>query len=158
MKRIVICLPILLMVLDLPAQIKRYDTLAVLIMDRMTEVIGELESCSFKLNTATDMADPSNGLVKYFSDYEVYMGGPDKMLINAHGHRGHRQLMYNGEQMAYYSFDENNYGIIPTPGNILKMIDSLNDSYDIEFPAIDFFYPAFTDDLLQHSDSLPVFS
>ena len=53
-----------------------------------------------------------------------------------------------------HSFDENNYGIIPTPGNILKMIDSLNSSYDIEFPAIDFFYPEFTDDLLQHSDSL----
>ena len=34
------------------------------------------------------------------------------------------------------------------------MIDSINSHYDIEFPAADFFYPAFTDDLLQASDSL----
>ena len=62
--------------------------------------------------------------------------------------------MYNGEQLAYYSFDENNYGILPAPNSIIKMIDSLNNHYDIEFPAADFFYPAFTDDLLQNSDSL----
>jgi hypothetical protein len=154
MKRILIGLPMLLIAIGTTAQSKKYDTLAILIVDRMTDVIGDLESCSFKLNAASDMADPSKGMVKYFSDYEVYMGGPDKMLINAHGHRGHRQFMYNGQEMAYYSFDENNYGIIQTPDNIIKMIDSLNDRYDIEFPAADFFYPAFTDDLLQNSDSL----
>ena len=81
MKKIVVCFPILLMVLSLSAQTKKYDTLAILIIDRMADVIGDLESCSFKLNTASDMTDPSNGLVKYFSDYEVYMDGPDKMVI-----------------------------------------------------------------------------
>ena len=143
-----------LTIIGVTAQSKKYDTLAILIIDRMTDVIGDLESCSFKLNTSNDINESSQGLVKYFSDYEVFMSGPDKMLINAHGHRGHRQFMYNGERLAYYSFDENNYGILPTPSSIIKMIDNLNDHYDIEFPAADFFYPAFTDDLLQNSDSL----
>jgi len=154
MKKHVVLLLLVLLNLCLKAQIAKHDTLAILIMDHMSDVIGDLESCSFKLNAANDIADPSKGLVKYFSDYEVFMSGPDKMLVNAHGHMGHRQFMYNGDQMAYYSFDENNYGIVKSPNNVIKMIDSLNDRYDIEFPAADFFYPAFTDDVLQNSDSL----
>lgn len=154
MKKLLIILPIALISMAATAQTKKFDTLAVLIIDRMTDVIGDLESCSFKLNAATDVVDPSKSLIKYFSDYEVFMSGPDKMLVNAHGHKGHRQFMYNGAQLAYYSFDENNYGVIPAPDNIIDMIDSLNDQYDIDFPAADFFYPAFTDDLLLHSDSL----
>ena len=136
------------------AQAKKYDTLAILIIGRMADVIGDLESCSFKLNAANDVAEGSKGLVKYFSEYEVYFRGPDKAMINAHGHRGHSEFLYNGTELAFYSFDENNYGLIPTPDNIIHMIDSLNAAYDIEFPAGNFFYPAFTDDLIMDSDSI----
>ncbi len=154
MKKILIALCGAMISFSTIAQSNKYDTLAVLIIDRMADVIGDLESCSFKLNVANDVNEPSRGLVKRFSDFDVYMGGPDKMLVNVHGYKGHREMWYNGEQMAYYSFDENNYGILKTPDNIIKTIDSVNDLYDIEFPAADFFYPAFTDDLLQSSDSL----
>jgi len=154
MKKILIVMWSALVSSTIIAQSNKYDTLAILIVDRMADVIGDLESCSFKLNVANDVNEPARGLVKHFSDFDVYMGGPDKMLVIAHSYKGHREMWYNGDQMAYYSFDENNYGIIKTPGNIIKTIDSLNDLYDIEFPAADFFYPAFTDDLLQSSDSL----
>lgn len=136
------------------AQKKRHDSLAILIIDRMADVIGDLGSCSFKLNTAQDVPDTSAGMVKRFTDYEVYMQGPDKMLINAHGYKGHRQLWYNGQQLAYYSFDENNYALVGGYSNIIKTIDSINLMYDIEFPAADFFYPAFTDDLIENADSI----
>jgi hypothetical protein len=154
MKKILTGLSGILIVLGLIAQPKKQDTLAILIMDRMADVIGDLESCSFKLTVANDAAGPSKGFVKYFSEYEIYMGGPDKMLVNAHDTKGHRQLWYNGNQLAYYSFDENNYGIVPTPNNLISMIDSVNKKYDVDFPAADFFYPSFTDDLLSYSDSL----
>lgn len=136
------------------AQPSKFDSTAILILDRMTDVIGGLESCSFKVTAANDVAAPAKEVVKYFSDYEVFMGGPDKMLVNAHGHKGHRQFLYNGQRLAYYSFDERNYGIIPTPNTVIKMIDSLHAVYDMDFPAADFFYPSFTDDLLEHSDSI----
>jgi hypothetical protein len=154
MKKILIGLPMLFIAWVSTGQPKKYDTLAILIVDRMSDVIGDLESCSYKLTAAIDIADPKKGLIKYFSEYEVYMSGADKMLINARGHKGHRQFMYNGEHLAYYSFDENNYGMVAAPNTTIDMIDSLNAHYDIEFPAADFFYPAFTDDLLQDSDSL----
>ncbi len=130
------------------AQTKQQDSLAILLIDRMTDIIGDLESCSYKLNVTTDVPDVSFGLVKHLSNYEVYMSGPSKLLINSHGDRGHHQYFYNGQQFATYSFDENNYGILPVADNTIQTIDSLNKKYGIEFPAADFFYPAFTDDLL----------
>ena len=131
----------------------RYDTLAVLILDRMAKVIGDLESCTFRLKVADDVMDTGEP-VKYFTDYKVYLSGPNKMLIDAYGYKGHRQFRYDGKQFAYYSYDENNYGILPTPGNTIETIDNLHADYGIDFPAADFFYPTFTDDLMEHSDSL----
>lgn len=136
------------------AQTKKQDSVAILIIDRMTDVIGDLQSCSFHLNVSNDVTDTSFELVKKFVSDDVFMEGPDKMLVNTHGYKGHRQFMYNGTQLAYYSYDENNYGIIPAPNTIIKTIDSLHDMYDIDFPAADFFYPAFTDDLLENVDTL----
>lgn len=136
------------------SQEKHHDSLAILIIDRMTDVIGDLQSCSFKLTAANDVRDSSSGWVKHFSDFDVYFSGASKMLINVRGHKGHRQFMYNGEQLAYYSFRENNYGIIPTPATTIETIDSVYTNYGYEFPAADFFYPAFTDDLLQDAETL----
>jgi len=153
MKNILLCLYCLLFFFNGMAQAKKQDSVAILIIDRMSDVIGDLQSCSFHLNTSQDIAD-TVGIIKKFAAYDVYMGGPDKMLVNAHGWHGHRQFMYNGTDLAYYSFDENNYGILPVPDNIIAMIDSVHEMYDIDFPAADFFYPAFTDDLLEEADSV----
>ena len=147
---------LLLIVLSLAvkAQSKFYDTMAVLIIDRMTDAIGGMESCSFRLNVAEDVYDPSAGWVKRFTDYEAYLSGPSRMLINAKGYKGHRKLWYNGKELAYYFFDENNYGIIQMQGTTMNMIDSMHTLYDIEFPAADFFYPAFTIDLFENADTI----
>jgi len=154
MKTILIGSFLALLFVNVHAQKKQQDTLAILIIDRMSDMIGDLESCSFKLNAGIDEWDPSIGLVKHFTSYEVYLSGPSKMMVNVHGIRGHRQFLYNGEQLSYYSFDENNYGVIKTPGTSIEMIDSLHKLYDFDFPAGDFFYPAFTDDLLENADSV----
>ena len=153
-KKLVTAVFLILSVLFVKAQPKYYDPVATLIIDRMTAVISDMESCSFRLSVADDVYDPSAGWVKRYTDYEVYISGPSRMLINARGYKGHRQLWYNGKELACYSYDENNYGIIQMPGTTLKMIDSLHSLYDIEFPAADFFYPAFTDDLFEEVDSV----
>ncbi|MDH7459784.1 DUF2092 domain-containing protein [Chitinophagaceae bacterium 26-R-25] len=154
MKSIFIGSFLALFFVNVHAQKKQQDTLAILIIDRMSDVIGDLESCSFKLNAGIDEWDPSYGLVKHFASYEVYLSGPSKMMVNVNGIHGHRQFLYNGNQQAYYSYDENNFGVIQTPGTSIEMIDSLHKLYDFDFPAGDFFYPAFTDDLLENTDSI----
>jgi hypothetical protein len=136
------------------AQEKKVDPNAVIILDRMSDIIGDLESCTFKLASTYDTYDQMRNLSKKHTNSTVYMVGPDKMLINSTGDKGHRQYFYNGSNLWYYSHDENNYGVIETPSNILLTIDSVFNAYAIEFPAADFFYPAFTDDLIEHSTEI----
>lgn len=136
------------------AQQAKSDSAAVVLMDRMSDFIGELQSCSYTLNVEEDMMSEDNIMVKKFSEDAVYMVGPDKMLVSKNASKGHQSYLYNGTQLAYYSHNENNYGIIDTPDNIIETIEKVNADYDLEFPAADFFYPEFTDDLIASSTEI----
>jgi hypothetical protein len=136
------------------AQQANYDTTAILLLDRMGEVIGDLQYCSFSVSTSFDQPGEEIGLIKYFIVHQVYFSGPDKMLINSNGDKGHSGFWYNGKQLAYYSYSENNYTIIDAPSTTIATIDTVNKTYGIEFPAADFFYPSFTDDLIEHNDQI----
>lgn len=131
------------------------DTAAVMILDHMAQNIGDLHACGFRLSTSQDAMDRRLFLtVKQLGEHDVYMVGPDRMLIDSNGDKGHRGFWYNGTEMVYYSYTENNYGIMPAPGTIIEAIDSLHRTYSIDFPAADFFYPTFVDDLIAQSDRI----
>ena len=136
------------------AQNSQIDTVAIMMLNKMGNLIGELESCSFTLKTSEDGIDVNLGLIKYFNVHQIYMVGPDKMLINSQGDKGHRGFWYNGKQLMYYSYTENNYGMIEAPSTILATIDSVNKNYGIDFPAADFFYPSFTIDLIEDYNNI----
>jgi hypothetical protein len=76
------------------------------------------------------------------------------MVVISGGARGHHQFWYNGTKLSYYSYDENNYAVLVAPPTILQTIDSVNKSFGVEFPAADFFYPTFTDDLIKNSEQI----
>lgn len=154
MRRVYIGLIFLILSFNSYSQIPQIDTVAIMLLDKMGSVIGEFESCSFTLNTSNDGIDVGLGLIKYFNVHQVYMVGPDKMLINSQGDKGHRGFWYNGKKLMYYSYTENNYGEIDAPDNIIATIDSVNKNYGIDFPAADFFYPTFTDDLIAQSENI----
>lgn len=139
---------------QLYAQESIYDTTALMILDRMSSMIGDLKSCSYTLHTSYDVIDVELGLIKYFNVNQVYMVGPDKMLIDSRGNKGHRGFWYNGKQLAYYSYSENNYAVIDAPPDIISTIDTVSKTYGIDFPAADFFYPSFTDDLIENNDEI----
>ncbi len=136
------------------AQDTKYDPIAILILDKMSDVIGDLHSCSYKTTASHDEFLPGYGMVKQFLNSEVHMVGPDKMVVNLWGPKGHRQWWYNGQQFAYFDYEEKNYGIVDAPSTIIATIDSIHQHYNIDFPAADFFYPAFTDDLIESSDKV----
>lgn len=154
MKKLFFCLFWAALSLGVFAQGTKIDSTAVLLLDRMSSIIGDLSSCSYNLNTSYDTLDPDYGLIKQFSKYEVYMSGPDKMVVISEGARGHNQFWYNGSQLSYYSYDENNFAVMDAPPTILQTIDSVNKNFGVEFPAADFFYPTFTDDLIKNSDQI----
>lgn len=136
------------------AQTKKVDSLAVSVLDRMSDVVGELSSVSFTLKTRVDEQNQDLGLVTNFTTNQVYFNGPSQMLIRADGTKGSQGYWYNGEQLVYYSFNENNYVIIDTPETTIDMIDEVHEKYGVDFPAADFFYPTFTDDILQNFDEV----
>ena len=152
MKKVIIGFCLSFLILNIYAQDKRVDTVAVMIIDRMASVVGDLASCSFTLKTSFDVTDQELGMVKHTGTSDVYMVGPDKMLVHSYGDKGHRGFWYNGAQFVYYSFDENNYAIVDAPPTIISTIDTINVNYGIEFPAADIFYPTLTDDILDQFD------
>lgn len=154
MKKILLFLAGLIICMSARSQEPRVDTVAVMIIDRMASVIGELTSCSFTLNSSFDVQNHEFGLVKHTQKDEIYFAGPDKMLIHSFGDKGHRGFWYNGEIITCYWFDENNYAIIDAPDHTIAMIDTIHQNYGIEFPAADFFYPTFTDDILNAFDNI----
>ena len=130
-------------------QNEQVDPVAVLILDKMSDLIGDLQSCSFDITTRQDVNDPDHGWVTEHSKSTIIFDGPDKMQVQRNGEKGQEGFWYNGEEVMYYSYDQNNFVRIPAPETTLATIDTLNTKYGTEIPAADFFYPAFTDDLLQ---------
>jgi hypothetical protein len=128
---------------------KEYDTRAVKSLDAMTSVIGELKACSYTLHTII-----ANDSIEVNNMSDAYMRGPDKLYVHTVGTVGERGFWYNGKSFAYFSYNKNEYDIIDAPNNILKLIDTINETYGIEFPAADFFYPSLTDDILENYNSV----
>jgi hypothetical protein len=134
------------------AQSDSVDVNAVVLLDRMSEVIGEMASCSFGLQTSVDKPHPTLGLLKEYATHQVHAVGPDKLHVQTKGANSNHSYWYNGDILMYYSLTYNHYGFIETPDNILETIEFVHSGFGIEFPAADFFYPTFADDLLEHSD------
>jgi hypothetical protein len=83
------------------------------------------------------------------------MQGPDKLFIdNRRNDLKHRGFWYNGYKFVYYSYEENNYAEVDAPYGILPMIDTIHELYGVDFSGSDFFYPTFTDDLIDHTDRI----
>ena len=136
------------------SQEKSYDTMAIVILNHMSAIVGDLSSCRFRLNVETDLSDPILGVITSHEVSDVSFNGPDKLLMDLLSDKGHQGYWYNGSTLTWYSYTENNYVVIRVPDRTIAMIDSVNDTYGIEFPAADFFYPLFTDDLIEHSDKI----
>jgi hypothetical protein len=130
-----------------------YDEQAIEALDKLSETIGDMNSCSFSLFTET-VKHENDELVTSYKQNDVYMGGADKMYFYAEKQDSRKGFWYNGSQLAVFLYDENQYDIVNAPGSILETIDSLNKHYNIEFPAGDFFYPTLTDDLIAQFDTI----
>jgi len=131
------------------------DPRALTVLNRMADNIGALHSCTFRLDVAHDELDADAGmLVKLHNSHEVFLVGPDKMLVNTTGDAGHRGFWYDGKEAYSYWYGENNYGRVSAPPNIIDMIKSIHDAYGVDFPAADLLYPTFVDDLIAQSQRI----
>jgi hypothetical protein len=134
--------------------VKEIDSTAVYILDQMSDLIGDLQSVTFSTTTSSDKLNDKGHIQTHYSTSEVSMVGPDKLMAITKSDKGGHGYWYNGQYLSYYSFGENNYLTLEAPENIISMIDTMHMRFDFKFPAIDFFYPSFTDDILESFDTI----
>lgn len=136
------------------SQSQRIDSSAVYILNRTTESLQYIKSCSFKSVMTYDIANDNLGLVKHSINEKVSIKFPDKMKITSTGDKGNKSLWYDGKNLNYYSFDNNTYATATAPKSVIETIDETSKKFGIEFPAADFFYESFLDDLRAEQGSL----
>jgi len=123
---------------------------AIAAFDEMSKTIGELKACSYSINIKA--LKPNAEF--YEVNHDVYFQGPDKMYIYTSAEDMSRAYWYNGHQFAYYNYLTATYDTLTAPGTILETIEAMHEHYGIYFPAADFFYPTFTDDMIDNFDSI----
>ena len=153
-KSIVVFLSLVFLIFNTLISNAQIDSSAVAILDRMSYALGSLKSCSFTLKTESDLLDDRLGLITNFNVAQINLRGPDKFFISKSGDFGNKEFFYNGKDFAYNSKDNKLYAIAPAPPTIIETFDSISNTLGIDIPSADFFYPYFTDDLLEISDNL----
>lgn len=129
---------------------KYLEEQAISTFDQMSQNIGEMSSCSYVLTVKSK----NNNFQTVVND--VYMQGPDKLHIYSKGKNLSRGYWYNGSQFAYFDYLKSSFDTLPAPETIMKTIEAIHDNYGIDFPAADFFYPTFTDDMIDNFDSIMI--
>jgi hypothetical protein len=130
------------------------DSEAVAILDTMSNVVTELESCSFTLKIQYDIYSERFGLIKNSDVSKVFLKAPDKLFITKKGDKGNKELYYDGKTLTYYSKDNHQYATVSAPPTIMETIDSVSNEFGIEFPAADIFYPDLIDSILANANNL----
>lgn len=145
----------LLLVLPLAsvqAQEKSIDTTAVLILDRMSSIFGEMKTLGFTSKVSKDVVYAENFFIKVFSSSDVKIKGPNKFSSRLHGENKEDLYSYNGEQVIYYSFKNNIYTVADAPDNLIETIDWLYNDFGVELTTADFLYPSFSQDFVNEMD------
>lgn len=134
------------------AQEKKVDSTAVLILDRMSSIFGELKSLGFTSNISKDVVYAEDFFIKVFSESKVKLKGPDKFSVRVKGENKEDVYSYNGEQVIYYSYKNNIFSAADAPDNLIETIDWLYDDFGIELTTADFLYPSFSSDFLKEME------
>lgn len=127
---------------------------AIAVLDGMSSSIGELYACSFTLQVYSELIMDSTGVEVYKGISDVYMQDSNKLYIYTTSNKGDRGYWYDGDRLAWFNYDQNVFDTLPAPETIMQTINAAHDNYGIDFPAADFFYPTFTDDIINHFDSV----
>jgi hypothetical protein len=150
----IILLSLVLIAVSSGPAFSQIDSEAVVILDSMSSVVTNLESCSFTLKTEYDIYSDRFGLIKNSDNANVYLKAPDKLFIKRKGDKGQKEFYYDGKTLTYYSKDNNQYAVLTAPPTIMETIDSVSDEYGVEFPAADIFYPDLVDTILANANNL----
>lgn len=148
-RKLSLALLLVLLGLSSHAQDKSIDTTALLILDKMSGLFGEVNSVGFESKVSRDVVYEENFFIKEFSSSRVILAGPNKFSVRIQGEQKEELYSYDGSDVAYYSFRDNIFAKAEAPNNLIETIDWLYSEFDIEFTTADFLYPSFAKDLTE---------
>ncbi len=122
-------------------------------LDSTTETIGKLTSCSVSIsNTSEEFEDGT--LQTHTRQSDIYLREGNKLHIYTVADGERKGFWYNGSELSVFRFDEAVYDVTAAPKTTLAMIDSVNKTFKVDFPAVDVFYPTLTDDVITNFDTV----
>jgi len=154
MKKTILFLFGILLSISVRAQEGYHDSTALVILDKVGEYFGELNSLKFQTHTAEDVAFTDNFFIKEFKTGEFILQGPNQLAGKIFRQGSEHFYYYNGKQVVYYSLEGNFYSAADAPETTLKMLDWLYEEFGIELVMADFLYPNFTQNMIQSMDYL----
>lgn len=122
-----------------------YEEEAIAELDQLSESISELNSLSVMVIAATE---------NQRKESDVYIKGNNKLHVITNGPTEQKGFYYNGQNFTVYNFSTSQFDHVAAPPTTIETIDSINRTFGVRFPAADFFYPTFVDDLMTHFDSI----
>ncbi|GAB3228490.1 DUF2092 domain-containing protein [Algoriphagus aestuariicola] len=134
------------------AQEGKIDSTAMMILDKMSGLFGELKSVGFTSEVAKDVVYSEDFFIKEFGSSKVRFLGPNKFSVRISGEKQDDLYSYNGSQVAYYSFANNLYAVADAPDNLIETIDWLYEDFGVELTLADLFYPSFSQDFADKMD------
>lgn len=152
MKKITIIFSFLLLCVPLAAAAQA-DSVSVYILKRMAANIQGAEAISVDVATFYDVAVDGMGYVKH-SDLSTVRIAPNRFLVERTGDKGEQLAVYDGSRLQVYNMARNTYSQIPAKGSAVQVMHTAATDYGMEFPAADFFYPAFANDAVASSTAL----
>ena len=152
MKKLFVLLISMSVSLAIQAQEIYHDSVALAILDKMSQTIGELNSLRFKTHTSQDVAFSKDYYIKEFRSGEYIFQGADRLLAKTTQNSKDQYYLYDGSQIVNYSLDDNNYVAADAPPTTLEMLDWISDDFGIQLVVADFLYPDFTTNLMGSMD------
>ena len=102
MKKILLLLHLLFIsFLGYAQEVKDIDSTAIFILDKMGDVIVDLESVTFELNNSSDKLNEDQNIEKQYSTSNICFSGPDKLRIRTEGTEGKKGYWYDGSYLSY---------------------------------------------------------
>ena len=144
----------LLFSLGIHAQEGYHDSTALVILDKVGEYFGELNSLKFTTRSSEDIAFSDDFFIKEFKTSEFILQGSDKMAVKVYRQGEEHFYHYNGSQLVYYSLVGNFYSAADAPATTLETMDWLSDEFGIDLVVADFLYPNFSQNMIDAMDYL----
>ena len=151
-KTIFLLLAIIGSTLSSKAQDVYHDSTALLILDKVGEYFGELNSLKFTTKTSEDVGFRNDFFIKEFRTGEFILQGSNKLAAKVIARGKPQFYYYNGSQVVYYSLEDNYYAASEAPSTTLDLFESLYTDFGVQLVATDFLYPDFTAHLTETMD------